>query len=63
MFACIRLLTASHPQTMQLRGRLDHAAESLELTRAQAEEMEGKHYVMAEQWCRTLAAQGKDHPK
>jgi len=44
-------------EVSMLRGRMDHAGESLELTRSQAHEMEGKHHVMASEWCKTLAAQ------
>jgi len=40
-----------------LRGRADHMTEALALNTSQALEMEGKHHVMAEQWCRTVAAQ------
>lgn len=44
-------------EVMNLRGRADHQNEALDLVAKQSAEMEGKHMVMAEQWCRTLAAQ------
>jgi len=44
-------------EVMMLRGRSDHQNEALDLVAKQSSEMEGKHFVMAEQWCKTLAAQ------
>jgi hypothetical protein len=44
-------------EVMMLRGRTDHQNEALDLVAKQSTEMEGKHKVMAEQWCTTLAAQ------
>jgi hypothetical protein len=44
-------------ETEMLRSRCDHQAESLELTALQMDELEDKHAMMGEQWCRTLAAQ------
>jgi hypothetical protein len=44
-------------ETEMLRARCDHQTESLELTALQMDELESTHAQMADQWCRTLAAQ------